>query len=116
MNGFSMTPLVVAVLEGDCTKAVSQAGDLRASRVRDILRHGIEPVLAAVDSRCTLEPFNLLELTRAGCERLLLLAEASAGLAWLPERPGIAHLAQASDFADLFLDSLYLQSLHVEKR
>ncbi len=51
----------------------------------------------------------------AGCERLMLSPKGTAELASLRERAEIVNLSQASEFDALFLESLYLQPLTVEK-
>jgi methanogenic corrinoid protein MtbC1 len=63
-----MTALVAAILEGDCAESVLQAGHLRAGGVssQHIVMSGIEPAMVALDSKCTLEQFNLLEIMLAG--------------------------------------------------
>ncbi len=68
MNDSPMTSLVAAILEGDCAESVSQAEQLRIGGVsaQNIVMHGIEPAMAALDSKCTLEQFNLLEIMLAG--------------------------------------------------
>jgi methanogenic corrinoid protein MtbC1 len=63
-----MNPLVSAILEGNCAESVFQAGQLRAGGVsaQNIVMRGIEPAMSALDSKCTLEEFNLLEIMLAG--------------------------------------------------
>ncbi len=63
-----MNLLVAAILEGDCAESVLQVEHLRASGVssQDIVMCAIEPAMSALDSKCTLEQFNLLEIMLAG--------------------------------------------------
>jgi methanogenic corrinoid protein MtbC1 len=63
-----MNSLVAAILEGDCGESVLQVERLCASGVgpQDIVMCGIEPAMLALDSKCTLEQFNLLEIMLAG--------------------------------------------------
>jgi len=60
--------LVAAILDGDCAESVSQAKQLRTggASAQHIVMRGIEPAMSALDSKCTLEQFNLLEIMLAG--------------------------------------------------
>jgi dimethylamine corrinoid protein len=68
MNDAGISRLVEALLEGNCAESVAQAEALRASggSARDIVMRGVEPAMSALDSKCTLEQFNLLEIMLAG--------------------------------------------------
>jgi methanogenic corrinoid protein MtbC1 len=68
MKVSQMNSLVAAILEGDCAESVLQAEQLRAGGVcpQHIVMHGIEPAMLALDGKCTLEEFNLLEIMLAG--------------------------------------------------
>lgn len=68
MNDSEMSSLVAAILEGDCGASVFQAEHLRTDGVsaQQIVLRGIEPAMSALDSKCTLEQFNLLEIMLAG--------------------------------------------------
>ena len=68
MNDSQMNLLVAAILEGDCAESVFQAGELRNGGVstQHIVMRGIEPAMSALDTKCTLEEFNLLEIMLAG--------------------------------------------------
>jgi methanogenic corrinoid protein MtbC1 len=68
MKDSEMNSLIAAILEGDCAKAVSQVEQLRAGGIssQNIVMCGIEPAMLALDSKCTLEQFNLLEIMLAG--------------------------------------------------
>jgi len=68
MSDSSLSRLVAAILKGDCAESVAQTGVLRADGVsaQQIVMRGIEPAMAALDSKCTLEEFNLLEIMLAG--------------------------------------------------
>ena len=68
MKDSQMNSLVAAILEGDCAESVLQVEQLCAGGVssQHIVMHGIEPAMSALDSKCTLEEFNLLEIMLAG--------------------------------------------------
>jgi len=68
MKDSPMNSLVAAILAGDCTESVLQAERLRdgGASAQHIVMHGIEPAMLALDSKCTLEEFNLLEIMLAG--------------------------------------------------
>jgi dimethylamine corrinoid protein len=63
-----MDKLIRAILEGDSTESVLQAKQLSEQGVspKHIVIHGIETAMSALDSKCTLEQFNLLEIMLAG--------------------------------------------------
>lgn len=60
--------LVAAIIDGDCAEAVSQAERLsrRGVSSEHIVIHGVEAAMSALDAKCTLEQFNLLEIMLAG--------------------------------------------------
>src|SRR5271157_4534849 len=68
MNDPGMNDLVAAILEGDAAKSVSLARQLRkgGTNPEDIVVHGVEVAMSALDAKCTLEQFNLLEIMLAG--------------------------------------------------
>lgn len=68
MKTSQMTALIAAILEGDCAESVLQAEGLRAEGVnpQQIVMCGIESAMVALDGKCTLEEFNLLEIMLAG--------------------------------------------------
>lgn len=68
MNDSRMNLLVAAILKGDCAESVLQAEQLRTGGVsaQHIVMRGIEPAMSALDGKCTLEEFNLLEIMLAG--------------------------------------------------
>jgi methanogenic corrinoid protein MtbC1 len=68
MKDSQMNSLVAAILEGDCAESVLQVEQLRAGGVspQHIVQRGIESAMLALDSKCTLEQFNLLEIMLAG--------------------------------------------------
>jgi methanogenic corrinoid protein MtbC1 len=68
MSDSSMNNLIKAILEGDCAESVSQAEHLSQSAVssKQIVIDGIGAAMAALDAKCTLEHFNLLEIMLAG--------------------------------------------------
>jgi methanogenic corrinoid protein MtbC1 len=63
-----MTSLISAILEGDCEKAVDGVKKLRRGGIarEDIVVNGLESAMSALDAKCTLEQFNLLEIMLAG--------------------------------------------------
>src|SRR5208283_2158026 len=63
MKGF-----ISAVLEGDCDKSVREAKELTESGItsENIVVNGREAAMSALDAKCTLEEFNLLEIMLAG--------------------------------------------------
>ena len=60
--------LVAAILEGNSAESVLRAEQLRTGGVsaQHIIMRGIEPAMSALDAKCTLEEFNLLEIMLAG--------------------------------------------------
>jgi methanogenic corrinoid protein MtbC1 len=64
----SLNSLIAAILEGDCAESVLQAEQLLTGGVsaQHIVMRGIEPAMAELDGKCTLEEFNLLEIMLAG--------------------------------------------------
>lgn len=63
-----MDALVAAILEGDSEESVSLAEGLCRGGFtsKQIVIHGVEAAMSALDSKCTLEEFNLLEIMLAG--------------------------------------------------
>jgi methanogenic corrinoid protein MtbC1 len=63
-----MEDFIATILEGDSGEAVSRARDLcgRGAGPEDIVIHGVETAMSALDKKCTLEQFNLLEIMLAG--------------------------------------------------
>lgn len=57
-----------ALVSGDHKRALAITQALRAQgvEVEDIIRHGIQPAMEALDNKCTVEQFNLLEIMLAG--------------------------------------------------
>jgi dimethylamine corrinoid protein len=68
MADAGMTPFIEAVLEGNCEKSLAVAGHLRESGVSSehIVVQGLEAAMTALDAKCTLEQFNLLEIMLSG--------------------------------------------------
>jgi methanogenic corrinoid protein MtbC1 len=64
----SMNHLIAALVEGDRTRAVSEAGRLIKAGVgrESIITDGLEVAMKRLESKCTLEQFNLLEIMVAG--------------------------------------------------
>ena len=64
----SMQSLIQALVSGDHKRALAVTLSLRAggSSVEAIVRHGIQPAMEALDNKCTVEQFNLLEIMLAG--------------------------------------------------
>jgi methanogenic corrinoid protein MtbC1 len=80
-----MQCLKTAILEGDQATAVAQAEQLRKMDVSPerIVTEGIEAAMTALDAKCTLEQFNLLEIMLAGravMEVMKLLFPAGMGM------------------------------------
>ncbi len=63
-----MDPLVRALLDGDQIQAVAEARRLRHAGVEHewIVTEGIEVAMGQLDTKCTIEQFNLLEIMLAG--------------------------------------------------
>lgn len=63
-----MDPLVRALLDGDQIQAVAEARRLRDTGVEHewIVTEGIEVAMGQLDTKCTIEQFNLLEIMLAG--------------------------------------------------
>ena len=63
-----MNNLIAAILEGDFAESVSQAEHLCECGVspEHIVINGVESAMSALDAKCTLEQFNLLEIMLAG--------------------------------------------------
>lgn len=63
-----MDRLVKALLDGDQTRAVAEAKNLRDTGVKHerIVTEGIEVAMEQLDTKCTMEQFNLLEIMLAG--------------------------------------------------
>jgi methanogenic corrinoid protein MtbC1 len=63
-----MQLLVDAVLAGDHECSLAIAIELRNSgrSVEEIVRQGIQPAMDALDNKCTVEQFNLLEIMLSG--------------------------------------------------
>ena len=63
-----MEALIDALVTGDHKRALATARALRVQgvSVEDIVRLGIQPAMEALDYKCTVEQFNLLEIMLAG--------------------------------------------------
>jgi dimethylamine corrinoid protein len=68
MSDPRMNNLIAAILEGDSTKSASEAQQLCGYGINpeQIVVQGIEAAMSALDAKCTLEQFNLLEIMLAG--------------------------------------------------
>ena len=68
MGDFGMNGLVRAILEGDCATAAGQAEQLRrrGATADQVVVNGVEAAMSALDAKCTLQEFNLLEIMLAG--------------------------------------------------
>ena len=68
MASESMQALIEALLAGDHKRAHALAVALRDGgiSVEDIVYHGIQPAMDALDNKCTVEQFNLLEIMLTG--------------------------------------------------
>jgi dimethylamine corrinoid protein len=63
-----MASLISAILEGDCNGSLVNTKKLIESGVssENIVVQGLEEAMSALDAKCTLEQFNLLEIMLAG--------------------------------------------------
>ena len=68
MTNPRMKNLIAALLKGDCPESVVQARKLigDGAAPEEIVVGGVEAAMQALDSKCTLEQFNLLEIMLAG--------------------------------------------------
>ena len=68
MNEQDFEQLILSLKDGDYKKSVEEAKKLIEKNYtkKDIVIHGIHPAMEMLDSKCTLEQFNLLELMLAG--------------------------------------------------
>jgi dimethylamine corrinoid protein len=68
MSDPGMNSLISAILEGDSTRSASQAQLLCECGISPeiIVVQGVEAAMSALDAKCTLEQFNLLEIMLAG--------------------------------------------------
>ncbi len=68
MIGEDINTLIEAIVVGDCTQSLNHTKNLCDSGVstNEIVIYGIEAAMAKLDSKCTLEQFNLLEIMLAG--------------------------------------------------
>jgi dimethylamine corrinoid protein len=64
----SMDGLVSAIIEGDSAESVRRAQDLHSqgATTQEIVILGVEPAMSALDAKCTIEQFNLLEIMLSG--------------------------------------------------
>ena len=68
MNERSLDQLIGALLEGDQARAVAEAARLRNAGIdhERIITEGVETAMERLDTKCTLEQFNLLEIMLVG--------------------------------------------------
>lgn len=68
MTDPGMNILIEAILEGDSSRSVAQAQHLssRGNSPEHIVVQGVEAAMSALDAKCTIEQFNLLEIMLAG--------------------------------------------------
>ena len=68
MGELNIQPLLEALLDGNQTQAVAEAGKLRGDGAGHewIVTEGIEAVMTQLDAKCTVEQFNLLEIMLVG--------------------------------------------------
>jgi methanogenic corrinoid protein MtbC1 len=68
MNDQSLDKLIEALLEGDQARAVAEASILRNASIDNevLINQGIEKAMGLLDTKCTLEQFNLLEIMLVG--------------------------------------------------
>jgi hypothetical protein len=63
-----LAELIAALIDGDRDRSLRIVADLERGGMRpvDLVGHGIEKAMAALDRKCTAEQFNLLEIMLAG--------------------------------------------------
>ncbi len=68
MNNQSLDQLVEALLEGDQARAVAEVTILRNAGIGNevFINEGVEKAMGLLDTKCTLEQFNLLEIMLVG--------------------------------------------------
>src|SRR5208283_5868851 len=68
MNNQPLYKLVEALLEGDQARAAAEVTILRNAGIDNevILKEGVEKTMGLLDTKCTLEQFNLLEIMLVG--------------------------------------------------
>ena len=68
MNNQSLEKLIEALLDGDQARAVSEVTVLRNANIDNevIITEGIEKAMEMLDTKCTVEQFNLLEIMLVG--------------------------------------------------
>ena len=68
MKNSSLDRLIEALLEGDQSRSVAEAGSLKNTGIgnEQIIIDGIETAMGRLDAKCTVEQFNLLEIMLVG--------------------------------------------------
>jgi dimethylamine corrinoid protein len=68
MNNQRLDQLIEALLDGDQTRAISEVTILRNANIDNevIITEGIERAMELLDTKCTVEQFNLLEIMLVG--------------------------------------------------
>src|SRR5208337_1474718 len=68
MNNQSLEQFVKALLEGDQALAIVEVTILRNAGINNevIINEGIEKAMGLLDTKCTLDQFNLLEIMLVG--------------------------------------------------
>jgi dimethylamine corrinoid protein len=68
MNNQSLVQLIEALLDGDQARAVAEVTVLRNAGINNeaIIIEGVEQAMAQLDTKCTVEQFNLLEIMLVG--------------------------------------------------
>jgi dimethylamine corrinoid protein len=68
MNDQSLDKLVEALMEGDQARAIAEVTILRNAGTDHevIIKEGVEKAMGLLDTKCTLEQFNLLEIMLVG--------------------------------------------------
>ncbi len=68
MNNQSLEKLIEALLDGDQARAISEVTVLRNASIDNevIITDGIEKAMELLDTKCTVEQFNLLEIMLVG--------------------------------------------------
>ena len=77
MRNHSMHRLIRVMLDGDSVQAVDETRKLRNTGVKheQIISDGVEVAMNQLDTKCTLEQFNLLEIMLVGRTVMAVMKE-----------------------------------------
>jgi len=87
--------LVASLVEGERERSLALAGELIAQgrKPLEIVTHGIEVAMAALDRKCTAEQFNLLEIMLAGRAVMAVIRQMFPETLDLPDPRGTVVVA-----------------------